>query len=104
MDFTAAELLTIPGAAAAAVAIVKALTTIGMPTAWARRAAVILGVALLVGATIATDGLTIGVLLAAIPAGISAGLTAVASYDAVRSGEDYVVLRSEDYLAPLGPQ
>lgn len=103
MEYSIAELLTIPGATLAAVALTKAATSLGLPTRWARRFAVAAGMVLLVGATAITAGLSVGALFAAIPTGCAAGLAAVAAYDAGRSGFDYAVIPSADYLRP-GPR
>lgn len=105
MDFTLADLLTVPGAAAAAVAIVKAATTyFGLPKSRARAVVLTLGVGLLVGASAVTAGFDVAVLVGAIPAGLSAGFAAIAAYDAATSGLDYAVIPAEDYLRSPGPK
>lgn len=105
-DFTWSELLTVPGAAAAAVAITQlGKRLIGWPDGAkeARLLVLALGVALLLAATGTTSGWTVGLLLAAFPNGIAAGAAAVAAYDTATSGIDYAVLARGDYVGRVGP-
>ncbi len=87
---TIAELLTVPGAAAAASLLVQAAKAAGLPSRWCRPAAVGFAVVGVIGATLLQDPTWPALFLAPVT-GAAAGLAAIAGYDAVTSGTGYRV-------------
>ena len=83
MEFT--ELLTVPGAALGAGLLVQVGKILGLPTRWARQTAVVLGTAILLAAMAISGDVTAAEWFAGTFAGGTAGLAAVAAYDASKS-------------------
>lgn len=103
MELTALDLLTVPGAAAVAVALTTTAKWFGLPGRYARTFVKVAALLLLVAATLVAEGFDVGLLLVSLIPGVAAGLAAVAGYDATTSGADYAVIPADDYAAPLGP-
>ncbi len=80
MEFS--ELLTVPGAALGAGLITQFGKILGLPTRWARKVALISGALILLVATGIGGDPTVAEWFAAAFAGGTAGLAAVAAYDA----------------------
>lgn len=83
MEFT--ELLTVPGAALGAGLLVQVAKVLGLPSRLARRVAVVLGAAILLGALAINGDVTVAEWFAGTFAGGTAGLAAVAAYDAAKT-------------------
>lgn len=94
MDAT--ELLTVPGATAAALLLVRVASGFGLPGKWKRAASLVAAFAVIAVATIAAGGpLTAGVWLGVVLSGAAAGLAAAATYDTATAGFDYRVTPRE---------
>ena len=97
------DLLTVPGAVAAAILVVKFLTLTVMPSRWARKAAIIVAALVFIVATVSNGGdFTLIEYMAMVLTGLSAGLAANAAYDSADSGMDYMTIPRED--VDLGPR
>jgi len=89
---TLTEILTVPGAAAAAGLLTQAAKILGLPHRLLRGFAVVCAVVLVVVATLLQGATWEGILLS-ILTGTAAGLAAVAAYDTATSGIAYTVER-----------